>query len=119
MFSKRPSPGQHEGAGETQRGYIAPITAAVGGGVAAYVQDVYCMNNCLQTGLGQRDGRGRQGQSIFFFLLQQPDGSQMVDLNSFNRTMSLKPNSQCLGNDIVESLPPPWQVNMKVQAVND
>lgn len=52
-----------------------------------YILDIYCMNDCLQKVLGQREGRGCQGQIIFFFLVQQPDSSQIVDLNSSNRTM--------------------------------
>lgn len=56
---------------------------------------------------------------LLFFWLQQPEGSQMVDLNSSNRTMSLKPNSQRSGNNIAELLLMSWQVNMKVHAVND
>lgn len=63
--------------------------------------------------------KGAEVRLLLLFWLQQPDSSQMVDLNNSNRTMSLKPNSQCLGNDIAESLPKSWQVNMKVHTVYD
>lgn len=102
----------------TQEIYTDPSRTAAGR-VRDYIQDIHHMIICLQRGLRQRDGRGCQGQIIKIFWLQQPDSSQIVDLNSSNRAISLKTNSQCSGNNIAESLLMSWKVNMKVHAFND